>query len=49
MQISLLVPKCVLVVAFSFLESKLSFSLDSVLNMIEFSRAVFSCFFFHLV
>ena len=46
MQISLLVPKCVLIVAFPFLGSKLSFSLDSALNKIVFSRAILSCFFF---
>lgn len=46
MQMSLLVPKCVLLVAFPFLGSTLSFSLDSALNMIVFSRAILSFFFF---
>lgn len=46
MQMSLLVPKCVLLVAFPFLGSTLSFSLDSALNMIVFSRAILSLFFF---
>lgn len=45
MQMSLLVPKCVLLVAFPFLGSTLSFSLDSALNMIVFSRAILSFFF----